>query len=343
MKKKLLFLFLVVCLSTAGLAFAQLTPEGRIIGKVMDDQGNPLPGVTVEATSPKLVGKASTVTDLNGTYRLMALPSGNYEITFSLPGFKKLLRKNVYLALSQTMVLNETLEQAAVEEQVTVVGQSPLIDVKSTVKGMTMTKDIFLSLPRGRSFDTLISTIPGVQNEDVSAGISVDGASGAENMFFVDGADVTDFHLGIKGQNVVLELLDEVKVTASGYNAEYGGSMGGVINVISRSGGNEFHGDIMTFYENNRQWMQGKARDYLRQDPNDYTIWEYANNDTLYFNGGKDRDRFNRFEGVFSLGGYIIKDKLWFFGSVNPIYYQTAAQRDFNETLCSMPRGLPRG
>ena len=330
MKKKLIFLFLIVCLSTAGTAFAQLTPEGRIIGKVMDDQGNPLPGVTVEATSPKLVGKASTITDLNGTYRLMALPSGNYEITFSLPGFKKLLRKNVYLQLSQTMVLNETLEQAAVEEQVTVVGQSPLIDVKSTVKGMTMTRDIFLSLPRGRSFDSLISTIPGVQNEDVSAGISVDGASGAENMFFVDGTDVTDFHLGIKGQNVVLELLDEVKVTASGYNAEYGGSMGGVINVITRSGGNEFHGDIMTFYENNHQYMQGKARDYLRQDPNDYTIWEYANNDTLYFNGGKDRDRYNRYEGVFSLGGYIIKDKLWFFGSINPIYYQSAAQRDFN-------------
>jgi hypothetical protein len=330
MKKQLFFLFLIVCLSTAGTAFTQLTPEGRIIGKVADDQGNPLPGVTVEATSPKLVGKASTVTDLNGTYRLMALPSGTFEITYALPGFKTLIRKGIYLDLSQTMVLNETLEQAAVEEQVTVVGQSPLIDVKSTVKGMTMTKDIFLSLPRGRSFDTLISTIPGVQNEDVSAGISVDGASGAENMFFVDGADVTDFHLGIKGQNVVLELLDEVKVTASGYNAEYGGSMGGVINVISRSGGNEFHGDIMTFYENNRQWMQGGARDYLRQDPNDYTIWEYANNDTLYFNGGKDRDRYNRYEGVFSLGGYIIKDRLWFFGSINPIYYQTAAQRDFN-------------
>jgi hypothetical protein len=260
----------------------------------------------------------------------MALPSGDYEITFSLPGFKKLLRKNVYLALSQTMVLNETLEQAAVEEEVTVVGQSPLIDVKSTVKGLTMTKDIFLALPRGRAFDSLISTIPGVQTEDVSAGISVDGASGAENVWYADGADVTDFHLGIKGQNIVLELLDEVKVTASGYNAEFGGSMGGVINVISRSGGNEFHGDIMGFYENNRQWMEGKARDYLRQDPNDYTVWEYVNNDTLYFNGGKDRDRYNRYEGVFSLGGYILKDKLWFFGSFNPVYYQTAAKRDFN-------------
>jgi len=140
MKKKFLYLTLVICFLAASTAFAQLTPEGRIIGKVVDNQGNPLPGVNVEATNPKLVGKASTVTDLNGTYRLMALPSGNFQITFTLAGFKTLIRKGVYLELSQTMVLNITLEQAAVEEQITVVGKSPLIDVKSTVKGMTMAK-----------------------------------------------------------------------------------------------------------------------------------------------------------------------------------------------------------
>jgi hypothetical protein len=330
MKKTLLCLGLSIVFLATGTGFAQITPEGRITGKVMDNQGNPLPGVTVEATGPKLVGKASTVTDLNGTYRLMALPSGTFDITFELSGFKTLIRKDVYLELSQTMVLNVALEQATVEEQVTVVGQAPLIDVKSTAKGMTMSKDIFLSLPRGRSFDSLVSTIPGVTNEDATAGVSVDGATGAENVWYADGADVTDFHLGIKGQNIVLELLDEIEVTASGYNAEYGGSMGGVINVITRSGGNEFHGDLMLFYENNSRWMQGKARDYLRQDPFDYTVWEYVNNDTLYFNGGKDRDKYNRYEGVISLGGYILKDKLWFFGSFNPTYSQTAAQRDFN-------------
>ncbi len=163
MKKKLFFLFLIVCLSTAGMAFAQLTPEGKITGKVVDNQGSPLPGVTVEATSPKLVGKASTVTDGNGIYRLMALPSGTYDITFSLPGFNTLVRKDIYLELSQTLALNVTLEQAAISEQVTVVGQSPMIDVKSTTKGQVMTKEIFLSLPRGRAFDSLVSTIPGVR------------------------------------------------------------------------------------------------------------------------------------------------------------------------------------
>jgi len=330
MKKKLLFIFLIVCMSTAGMAFAQVTPEGKITGKVVDNQGSPLPGVTVEATSPKLIGKASAITDGNGIYRLMALPSGTYDITFTLAGFNTLVRKDIYLEFSQTLALNATLEQATVAEQVTVVGQAPMIDVKSTTKGQTMTKDLFLTLPRGRSFDSLVSTMPGVSNEDITGGISVDGATGAENMFYTDGADTTNFHLGVSGQNIVLELLDEVKVTASGYNAEFGGSVGGVINIITRSGGNEFHGDVMLFYENNKQWMQGGSRDYLRLNPYDATIAEYVNNDDLYYNGGDDRDRYNRTEGVFSLGGYFIKDKLWFFGSFNPVYYHTTVQRDFN-------------
>jgi len=331
MRNKLLIFALLVLLA-GGTAIAQINPEGKITGKVTDDQGNPLPGVTVEATSPKLVGKAATVTDATGTFRLLALPSGTYELVFTLPGFKTLVRRDIILQLSQTIVVNVTMEPAAIEEQVTVVGQSPLIDVKSTVKGTTMTKETFLSLPRGRNFESLITTVPGVSSEGIAGGISVDGASGAENMWYVDGTNVTEIHVGTRAQNVVLELVDELKVTASGYNAEFGGSMGGVVNVVTRSGGNTFHGDVIGFYENNKLWMQGKARDYLRLDPYDPTTqhYEYVNDDDLFFNGGKNRDQYYRMEGVFSLGGYIIKDRLWFFGSYNPIYSQTNALRDFN-------------
>ena len=331
MKTKRFILLLIICVFAAGMAFAQLTQEGKITGRVVDNQGVALPGVNVEATSTRLVGKAATITDANGAFRLMALPSGTFDIVFSLSGFNILNRKGIYLELSQTLTINVTLDQATVAEQVTVVGQNPLIDVKSTVKGQVMTKETYMTLPRGRSFDSLLSTIPGVQNESITGGISVDGASGAENMWYADGADIGDFHYGDRGQNVVLELLDEVKVTASGYNAEFGGSMGGVINVITRSGSNEFHGDFMGYYENNRQYMQGNSRTFLRRDP--YApgyVYEYVNYDDLYFDDGKDRDRYNRYEGVFSLGGYIIKDKLWFFGSFNPNYNQTVASRDFN-------------
>ncbi len=331
MRNKLLIFALLVLLA-GGTAIAQINPEGKITGKVSDDQGNPLPGVTVEATSPRLVGKAATVTDATGTFRLLALPSGTYELVFTLPGFKTLVRKDIILQLSQTLVLNVTMEPAAIEEQVTVVGQSPLIDVKSTVKGAVLTKETFLSLPRGRNFESLITTVPGVSSEGIAGGISVDGASGAENMWYVDGTNVTEIHVGTRTQNVVLELVDELKVTASGYNAEFGGSMGGVVNVVTRSGGNTFHGDVIGFYENNKLWMQGKARDYLRLDPYDPTRqhYEYVNDDDLYFNGGKNRDPYYRMEGVFSLGGYIIKDRLWFFGSYNPIYAYTNYLRDFN-------------
>ncbi len=332
MSKRLFVLVLIMCLSTVGLTFAQLTPTARINGKVVDQQGNPLPGVNVEATSPKLIGQAVAVTDAAGIYRLMALPSGTYQIRFTLQSFKTLVRTGILLELSQILTLNVTLQESAIEEEVTVIGQAPLIDVKSTVKGQVMTRDVYLALPRGRSFDSLISTIPGVQYEANTAGISVDGATGPENMFYADGADISDFHYGGAPQGIVLELLDEVKVTASGYSAEYGGSMGGVINVITRSGSNEFHGDIMGFYENNRQYMQGESRTFLRRNPfaSGY-VYEYVNYDEKYFDGGKNRDRYNRYEGVFSLGGYVIKDRLWFFGSFNPSYNQTAALRDFNE------------
>ena len=338
MTKRFLTLALVVCFCASGLMFAQLTSTGRINGRVVDQQGGALPGVNVEAKSPKLVGTAATVTDADGNYRLMALPSGTYEITYSLPGFKTLIRKGLVLELSQTLSMNVTLETATIEEQVTVVGQTPLIDVRSTVKGQVMTKETYLTLPRGRSFDSLISTIPGVQIESNTAGISVDGATGPENMFYADGADISDFHYGGAPQNVVLELLDEVKVTASGYNAEYGGSMGGVINVITRSGSNQFHGDLIGYYENNQQYMQGHSRDFLRRDPyaSGY-VYEYVNYDELYFSGGSDRDRYNRYELVFSLGGYIIKDKLWFFASINPMYNQTEALRDFEDRTGTYP------
>jgi len=332
MKNKLITLALILFLLVGGTALAQVNPnEGRILGRVLDDQGNPLPGVSVEATSPKLVGKAATVTDNGGYFRLLALPSGTYEITFTLQGFKTIIRKDIILKLGDTINVNVNMEPAAIEEQITVVGQSPLIDVKSTVKGQVMTKETFLSLPRGRDFGSLITLVPGVSYESNVGGYSFDGATASENMWYVDGADVTNIHIGLKGQNVVLEMIDEVKVTAAGYNAEFGGSMGGVVNVITRSGGNAFHGDLMGFYDNNERYMLGKSRTYLRTNPYNSLQYLYWNDDDKYFNGGKDRDNYYGGEIVLDLGGYIIKDKLWFFASANPIYRHQTGLRDFNQ------------
>jgi len=329
MTKKIIFTALALML-TFGLTFAQ-APTGKIVGTVTDDQGAPLPGVSVTCDSTRLVGVATAVTDESGTYRIFSLPSGTYNVRFNLPGFKTVTRREIIVQLEQTITLNIKMEQSALAEEVTVVGQSPLIDVKSTVKGSTMTKDVFMQLPRSRDFTGLLSTVPGVQYEGNQGGLSVDGASGTENTFYIDGTNITNIHVGLQSQSIVMEQLDEVKVTASGYPAEFGGSMGGVVNVISRSGGNEFHGDLFFYYNNNSLLMQGHDRDGIRVNPYaglpyTYDEVEYVSNDNIYWNGGKDRDEYSRYEGVINLGGYIFKDKLWFFGSFNPTYAWTDYQ-----------------
>ena len=135
-------------------------PTSKMFGTVTDEQGTPLPGVTVEATSPKLVGKGAAITDEKGVYRIFALTPGLYKLAFTLQGFKTVTREGIIVELEQTVKLDVSMPLGALEEQVTVIGQSPLVDVKSTVKGMTMTKEMFSSLPRGRDFDSLVARRP---------------------------------------------------------------------------------------------------------------------------------------------------------------------------------------
>ena len=311
-KLALLALSLFLC---AGLLTAQQT-NAKIFGVVQLEDGSLVPGVTVEASSPKLVGKTTVVTDENGSFRFLSLTPGTYKLVFSLSGFQTVIRENIGLSIEQTLNLKVTMKLGNIEEMVTITGQLPLIDVKSTAKGMTLTKEVFQTLPKGRDFATLITAIPGVQSEAFLGGISVDGASGAENMFYMDGMEVSDVRGAEQVQSAAFEMVDEVQVKASGYQAEFGGSMGGVINVVTRSGGNEFHGEVLAYYSGSN--LTGKERDTLRLDQYDPSKYEFVNYEDLY-----GKDKVNRLEGGFSLGGYIVKDKLWFFGTVLPVYRTT--------------------
>ena len=133
---------LIALAITAAFLSAQM-PTGRMFGTVTDEQGAPLPGVAVEATSSKLVGKGTAVSDEKGVYRIFALTPGVYKLAFTLQGFKTVTREGIIVELEQSLKLNVSMELGAIEEEVTVVGQSPLVDVKSTAKGMTMTKEVF--------------------------------------------------------------------------------------------------------------------------------------------------------------------------------------------------------
>lgn len=324
-KKKVLLTILVTFLAGGMLLAQGPAPSGKIYGSVTDKDGNPLPGVSVEATSPSLVGKAATVTDVNGHYRLFALTPGTYRVSFSLQGFKPLIREGIIITIDQTLKLDVTLEMGPIEEEVIVIGQSPLIDVKSTTKGMTLTKEMFQVLPRGRNFDTLVTAVPGVNFEPWAGGLSVDGATVAENVYYVDGSNVMRVDTGRPQQSAVFEFVDEVKIIASGYGAEHGGALGGVVSVITRQGGNEYHGELIGYYSGSM--LSGSYRDLLRLNPYNIQIAEYVNYQT-----GKNmvtatgqplypgKDKVHRYEGGFSLGGYILKDRLWFFGSFLPVY-----------------------
>jgi hypothetical protein len=307
----LLAISLLLC---AGLLTAQQN-TAKIFGTVQLEDGSLVPGVTVEATSPKLVGRTTSITDENGVFRLANLAPGAYKLVFTLQGFQTVVRENVQLAMEQTLSVKITMKLGNIEEMVTITGQVAQIDVKSTAKGMTLTKEVFQTLPRGRNFDSLVTAVPGVSSENLLlGGNSVDGASGLENMYYIDGADTTNIKNGSSGQSVSFDFVDEVQVKASGYSAEFGGSLGGVINVVTRSGGNEFHGEVLGYF--NGSALRTKSRDILDVDLNDDSKAVYYPYDTYY---GVNDDQ--KYEGGFNLGGYIFKDKLWFFGSLIPSYY----------------------
>jgi hypothetical protein len=296
----------------AGVLSAQAPTAGRITGTVQDEQGSPLPGVTVEAKSLRLVGTAATVSDANGVYRLLALPPGTYQITFSLQGFTAVVRDGIALGVEQALAIDAVMKPGAIEEEVVVIGKAPLIDVKSAARGSVLSQQTFSALPKGRSFDSLVTMMPGVQNEKgLLDGISVDGASGAENMFYVDGTDTSNLANGTRSQDVSFDFAEEIQFKASGYNAEYGGSVGGVVNVITRSGGNNYHGEVLGYYSGSA--LEGRLRDRLDFNFDDYTQARYYS-----FNDYAGVDKGRSFEFGALLGGYIIKDKLWFFGALTP-------------------------
>jgi hypothetical protein len=325
--KKFLTVFAAILILTASLAYAQ-EQTGNLAGVVTDEENSPLPGVTVEAASPNLMGKATAVTNELGRFRLINLPPGMYEVKFTLPGFATFVRKGIIVQLGRTFDLTVTMNPAAIEEEVTVIGESPVVDIKKSGTTIEISKEMFNKLPKGRNFISAVTLASGV-NEEIELqglsdegsmqGISMDGASSSENMFFVDGVNTTQMYGGDFGQQVVFEFIDEVQVKSSGYEAEHGGSMGGVISVVTRSGGNEFHGELIGYYNGgltdgkyNGSPNQGGgsgAYEILRLNPLDHTKAEYVT---------YPEDNWHNYEFGFGLGGYLLKDKLWFFGSFLP-------------------------
>jgi hypothetical protein len=297
---------LVVALLWAAPGWAQ-EQRGSIEGSVKDASGGILPGVTVEARSPALVGVQSTVTDGGGHYRFPALPPGRYELTAQLQGFRLTRVENIELQLGQFLKIELQLTVASVTETVQVVAESPIIDVKQNAATATINAEVIERIPIAtRDFTDLIKASPGTQREEKS-GLQIDGAGGAEHRYVIDGMDTTGVRTGVSGQELPPDFVQEVQVKSSGYNAEFRATTGGVVSAITKSGSNAFHGSAGIYFRNDS--FQGDQRPTLRLNPSDQTKSESYTT---------PEDKFTRTEPTFDLGGPILRNRMWFYVGYAP-------------------------
>jgi len=306
MKNKLVLLVSLVILC-GGLILAQ-EQTGELRGIVKEEGGEPLPGVAVKAASAALIRDVTALTDQNGRYRILQLPPGKYTLTFSLAGFTTITREEIVVSLGKTLSLDIVMTPATLEAESVVIGQAPVVDVTKSATTYEITKDMFDKLPKGRDFESIVYIAAGVNEETAQLnGTSFSGASSSENMYFFDGMDTTDVQSGYSGQGIVFENVEEVQVKDSGYAAEFGGSMGGVINVITRSGGNKFHGEGVLYFESSALTAEERPGLWLNPyDPSEAGYVTYP------------KDGHSVYEVGFNLGGYLIKDRLWFYASYIP-------------------------
>lgn len=304
-RRRLLTFFTLVCALWSLSLFAQSTTAGSVTGSVIDEQGAAIPGVTVDLRGPAMQGVRTAVTDGKGEYRFSNVPPGlGYDLTATLSGFQTQTQQNFRVYLGKDAHYDITL-RAAVSEAITVTAAAPLVDVTRTTTGVNITTEQFENLPTARTFQQLTTLAPGVVMEmgesrtgQLANSPNVGASSAPENNYIIDGLSTTDARYGTSGTNLTMNFVEEVQVMTGGYSAEYGRSTGGVFNVITKSGGNEFHGDVYA-YISEASWSDERTTRFQKG-----TSVEASLTDSQ--------------DMGLAIGGPILRDRLWFFGAYNP-------------------------
>jgi hypothetical protein len=289
----------------SGPAVAQ-EQRAALAGVVRDSLGDVMPGVTVTAGNQSgLSLEAQSMAD--GAYRFPSLPPGRYELTAHLNGFTPASVRGIDLRLGQQLTIDLVMRPADLAETVTVTSESPLIAITQSARTTNLRGNDIETMPRGRDVTSLATQAPGANNERKSGGLSVDGSSAAENRFIIDGAESTDLGNGLSGERLVTDFVEELEVKSSGYSAEYGGSTGAVLNVVTKSGTNTWHGDALLYWSGDA--LDARPRPTLQLNPTDPSVAEY-----IRF----PEDPYNRFEPGGTIGGPLARDRLWMFGGYVP-------------------------
>lgn len=292
---------LVALLLLSAFAFSQSRETGAITGKVADEQGNALPGVNLTLSGASLMGNRTLVSDSNGDFRFPALPPGTYTLKAELQGFGKVQQENIRLTTTVTLTLSLVLKPAAVQEEVTVIGQAPTVDVKSTeTASVTLGNEILRNIPNSQFSANIVMMAPGVNDNAVAY-----GAGGERGISYqMDGVGVGDPDGGTAWVFVDYNIIEEAKVMGIGLPAEYGNFTGVIFNIVTKSGGNNFSGHFEGIYQGNKKGFFGTENNAAYfSDWTPDSEWPYVSApvEALFDINGH-------------LGGPIIRDKLWFYG-----------------------------
>lgn len=333
---------IVLCASIS--MFAQET-TGDIEGTVRDPNGAVVPGVTITVTAvtrtegarPDVAaGFLRTIeTDNNGFYRMQQIPPGFYNVTTTATaGFGTAAVNNVEVVLGRSTLTDVNLAVGGASNVVDVISDGGVaIDPTSNKVQSNINAQTIDLLPKGVNFTSLLQTTPAVRNEPLGGGFQIDGASGSENSFVIDGQEVSNFRTGTLNlnNNVPFQIVQEIQVKAGGFEAEFGGATGGVISAVTKSGNNDFHGETGISFRTAE--LNAGPRAFLRRAniaAGTLPALDIAESIRPRRDSGTDVFPFA------TLSGPIIKDRAWFFGSYVPQFLNTTRTLDY---ISADPRG----
>jgi hypothetical protein len=346
------FLLLIACFCLFVLTNATFGQEttGGIEGTVKDAAGAVVPNVTLTITSANDSASGTTTTgvgagfkrvittDEGGFFRALQVPPGTYNVVSTASsGFGEARYENVTVAIGQNTILNISVSPGTNVTTVDVtVADAPPVDTTNNAIQTTISAQKFELIPKSTGFTGLLKTVPGTRPESRSGGFSVDGSSGGENVFVIDGQEVTNYRTGTLNEtyNLPTQLVQEVQIKSSGFEASYGGATGGVISVVTRGGGNEFHGEFGVQFQPPK--LDGGEVPLLTR----FTSGSVAGGNFIqtaeYFQPVKYSGT-DYFPSL-NLSGPIIKNRIWFFTSYTPQIFRTTADTQYFTNLPAAAR-----
>lgn len=308
----------LACLLALSLSLPGQERFGNVSGVATDATGAVLPDVAVTVVNRATNRTYNTRTGSDGTYQAQELEPGRYSVRFEKSGFARYEVADVLLLVGRTVKVDAQMQVGTVEVTVQVTETAPLIDPTSTLIAHNVTAEEFDALPKTRNFTDLAVLSTSVNTGEIEGGLQVNGASAAENAYYIDGVSTNSLIDGSSRQNATFEYLQEVQVKTAGLEAEYGGALGGVVSAITKSGGNAFHGEAHYYYFGN--FLNAGPTDRLTLDP-------VGQQQIAYIKDTKQSRNNHEFGGSF--GGPIIKNRLFFFTSASPRWQRSAYDYNF--------------